>query len=64
MPEERKLSVFEKYLTLWVFLCMVVGSPYREMVSWCVSFIRQAFLRSSEPSHCSLFVFYDLSHYG
>ena len=26
MPEERKLSVFEKYLTLWVFLCMVVGS--------------------------------------
>ncbi|MDY6862144.1 MAG: ACR3 family arsenite efflux transporter [Thermodesulfobacteriota bacterium] len=26
MPEERKLSVFEKYLTLWVFLCMVAGS--------------------------------------
>jgi len=26
MPEERKLSVFEKYLTLWVFICMVVGS--------------------------------------
>lgn len=26
MPEERKLSVFEKYLTLWVFLCMVTGS--------------------------------------
>jgi ACR3 family arsenite transporter len=26
MPEERKLSVFERYLTLWVFLCMIVGS--------------------------------------
>jgi len=26
VPEERKLSIFEKYLTLWVFLCMVVGS--------------------------------------
>ena len=23
--ETRKLSVFEKYLTLWVFLCIVVG---------------------------------------
>jgi ACR3 family arsenite transporter len=24
-PEVRKLSIFEKYLTLWVFLCIVVG---------------------------------------
>jgi ACR3 family arsenite transporter len=25
MPEEKKLSVFEKYLTLWVLLCIAAG---------------------------------------
>lgn len=26
MAKERSLSVFEKYLTLWVFLCMIAGA--------------------------------------
>ncbi len=25
MVKKRGLSIFEKYLTLWVFLCIVVG---------------------------------------
>jgi arsenite transporter len=25
MENEKKLSIFEKYLTLWIFLCIVLG---------------------------------------
>ena len=32
MPEEKNLGVFEKYLALWVFVCMIVGLALSQTV--------------------------------
>jgi len=58
MPEERKLSVFERYLTLWVFLCMIVGSL---LGRWLPSI---PVALDKKPAYCCMSLFYDLSHYG
>jgi len=65
--DDGGLSFFERYLTLWVVLCIVIGIALGKVAPGVATYLdRLAITVNGAPvvSHRSLSLLYDVSHHG
>ena len=61
---EKKLSVFERYLTVWVLLCIIGGILLGKIAPGLSTKLNEFFYISSFDTYSGMSIFYDVSNYG
>ena len=56
----KRLGFLDRYLTLWIFLAMIVGVGLGHYVPGTTAFIGQVSIRNNESSHCPRIDFDDV----